>query len=148
MDFLNQLDNLLAVTYNTIQRVEEKKVKKNYHLNLTISELHLMEQIGTDNEEGRSISDIAAALNYTMPSITVAVNKLEAKGYVVKTKVPGDKRVVFVKLSEAGKKVNGVHHYIHRRMSREVAKELTEEEQQVLLKSLRILNDIFQKSLD
>ena len=147
MDFCDELDELLSKTYATIQTVEEHKIKKNPHLNLTITELHLMEYIGKYPDEGRAISDIAAALHNTMPTITVAVNKLENKGYVHKIKHNEDKRVVLVKLSKAGEKVNSVHQYIHKRMSLEVAKEFSEEERKILLRGLEKLNEIFKRNI-
>ena len=46
MDFCSEINDMLMKTYRTVQEVEETKVKRNAHLNLTISELHLMEYIG------------------------------------------------------------------------------------------------------
>ena len=141
MDFCSEINDMLMKTYRTVQEVEETKVKRNAHLNLTISELHLMEYIG------RTISALAGDLNYALPSVTVAVNKLEKKKYVVKQKSRADKRMVYVMLTPKGAKVNNVHQYIHKKMSREVAKEFNEQEREILLRGLQKLNDIFARSL-
>ena len=93
--------------------MEEWKVKKNTHLNLTISELHLLEVIGKYGDEGASISDIANDLSFTLPTITVAINKLVKKGYVTKENRRKTKRMVYVTLTKMGKKVDNVHRYIH-----------------------------------
>ena len=50
MDFCSEINDMLMKTYRTVQEVEETKVKRNAHLNLTISELHLMEYIGRGGE--------------------------------------------------------------------------------------------------
>ncbi len=147
MDFCSEINDMLMKTYRTVQEVEETKVKRNAHLNLTISELHLMEYIGRYGEGGATISALAGDLNYALPSVTVAVNKLEKKKYVVKQKSRADKRMVYVMLTPKGAKVNNVHQYIHKKMSREVAKEFNEQEREILLRGLQKLNDIFARSL-
>ncbi len=146
-EFSKSLNYLLVDTYGAIQQVEEWKVKKNKHLNLTISELHLMETVGKYGDEGGTISDIANDLSYTLPSITVAINKLEKKGYVLKRKSSDDKRMVYVSLTKMGNKIDNVHRYIHMKIAKEIAKELEPEEQEILLKGLKKVNDFFKKSL-
>lgn len=145
-DFSEKLNYLLVDTYGVLQEVEEWKVKKNGHLNLSISELHLMEIVG-EYEDGATISDIAKDLSFTLPTITVAINKLEKKGYVTKTKSKEDKRMVYVSLTKMGKKIDNVHRYIHLKMAREIEKELEEDEKESLLRGLRKVNDFFRKSL-
>lgn len=147
-DFSIALNHLLIDTYGVIQQVEEWKVNKNGHLNLTISELHLMETVGKYGEEGGTISDIANDLSFTLPTITVAINKLVKKGYVEKRKSDEDKRMVYVSLTKQGRKIDNVHRYIHLKMTREIAKELEQEEQEALLRGLKKVNEFFRKSLE
>ena len=74
--------------------------------------------IGKYGDEGASISDIANDLSFTLPTITVAINKLVKKGYVTKRKSEEDKRMVYVTLTKMGKKVDNVHRYIHLKITR------------------------------
>ena len=60
-------------------------------------------------EEGRTISSIAEDLGISMPSVTVAINKLQAKGYVQKVRCEADSRVVYVKLTRSGKRADAAH---------------------------------------
>ena len=46
---------------------------------MSISELHLVEAVGKCGGEGRTISGIAKELDITLPSVTVAINKLMKK---------------------------------------------------------------------
>lgn len=147
-EFSKKLNHLLIDTYDVIQQVEEWKVKKNSHLNVTISELHLMEAVGAYGDGGASISDIANDLSFTLPTITVAINKLVKKAYVEKRRCVEDKRVVYVTLTKMGKKIDNVHRYIHLKITREIAKELEEDEKDVLLRGLGKVNAFFRRSLD
>ena len=69
---------MLTKTYKNINDMEEAKVRKNKHLNLSISELHLMEAAGTYPEAtGATITELANDLGYTLSAITIAINRLE-----------------------------------------------------------------------
>ena len=53
---------------------------------LSISELHLIESVGKADAKGRTVSDIAADLEVAIPSVTVAINKLQNRGYLCKSR--------------------------------------------------------------
>ena len=42
--------------------------------------------VGKNEESGRSISELSSRMGIRLPSVTAAVNKLAAKGYVEKEK--------------------------------------------------------------
>ena len=143
-DFSRELNDLLVTTFWSVLKVEEQMVKADHSLNLSINELHLIEAVGKADESGKTISDIALDLGITRPSATVSINKLVQKAYVSKRKDPSDGRLVYVTLTESGKKVNHVHNYFHLQMVREISKALNKNEKNVLLKSLSKLNSFFQ----
>ena len=142
-----KLNMLLDETYKTIADKEEKKVKKNSHLNITNSELHLMEEIARQGDEGCTITALAHALSCALPSVTVAVNKLERKGYVKKERCADDRRALRVSLTDRGNKVNDVHLYIHKRISREIVKNFNEEERVILIRGLEKIIEFFKNEL-
>jgi DNA-binding MarR family transcriptional regulator len=74
------LNNMLMQVYHNIVRVEEEFLQKNKRINLTIREMHLIECVGEDKENGKTVSEIAEFLKIAKPSVTVAVGKLEKKG--------------------------------------------------------------------
>lgn len=103
-----------------------------------------MEAAGTYPEAtGATITELANDLGYTLSAITIAINRLEKKGYVRKIRDAEDKRSVRVKLTEQGRKIDRVHKYIHKKLVREVAKEFNEEEMEVLIRGLVKVNDFF-----
>lgn len=142
-----KLNKLIDETYKTIAEKEESKVRSNAHLNITNSELHLMEKISSFGEEGCTITMLAHSLSCALSSVTVAVNKLVKKGYVIKERCPTDKRELRVSFSKQGNKINTVHLYIHKRIGRGIAKSFTEEEQEILIRGLERIIEIFKNDL-
>ncbi len=145
--FDNELNTALVETFNNILKVEEDAVKKSA-INLTIGEMHLIETIDKGGSSGRSISDIANELQITLPSVTVAINKLHKKEYVEKIRCQQDRRVVYILLTRKGKKINSVHRYFHLTMIRNIAAQLTKEEKSAFIKGLKNINAFFRKSLE
>ena len=80
--FAADLNELLVEIYRNIEILEESELKKS-RLNLSISEIHLIELIAKAGG-GMTVSEIAERLKVTRPSVTVAVNKLVQKGYCEK----------------------------------------------------------------
>lgn len=141
----SELNELLEDIYRNVRVMEEKDLKKS-RLNLSIGEMHLLEQIGK-GQNGMTVSEIAQKQNVTKPSVTVAVNKLVQKGYCEKQHVESDGRAVLVTLTKLGRRVNAFHARFHRNMIREVTSDLTETEQEKLLEIMGRLNHYFQSKL-
>lgn len=139
------LNDLLEEIYRNVRMMEEQDLKKS-RLNLSISEMHLLEQIGK-GEDGMTVSEIAQKQNVTKPSVTVAVNKLVQKGYCEKLPVPGDGRAVLVRLTRLGSRVNAVHARFHRNMIRAVTSDLTDNDKEKLQAILERLNEYFRSRL-
>ena len=137
----SELNDLLEEIYRNVRLMEERDLKKS-RLNLSISELHLLEQIGK-SEEGMTVSEIAQKQNVTKPSVTVAVNKLVQKGYCEKRQMESDGRAVLVTLTRLGRRVNASHARFHRNMIREVTSDLTEAEQDRMMEIMGRLNQYF-----
>lgn len=142
--FATELNDLLVKTYRLVEQVEENSVRKMRNSNLSISEVHVIEAVGRTGEP-RTISELAADLDITLPSATVAVNKLVKKGFLAKQKGEQDGRQVLISLTKEGKTIERVHRFFHEQMVKQVADELSDEEKQVLLKAIRSLNLFFKK---
>ncbi len=141
-----QLNQLLVETFHTILKFEEAAIKMTDKIDLSMSEIHLLESIGKQN--GRTVSDIAEDLDITLPSVTVAVKKLIKKKYVVKHQNEKDKRSVSLHLTENGERVNRIHSYFHYRLTKAVVNELTDEERRVMLNGIGKLKDFFATKLE
>lgn len=98
------LNDLLTRVYRSVELMEEQMLRSSKNLNLSINEIHLLEAVGggKNEESGRSISELSSRMGIRLPSVTAAVNKLAAKGYVEKRKAESDGRVVYVYFDQAG----------------------------------------------
>ena len=146
-DFSSQLNDVLISTYQSIGKLEEKMLQSVESNDLSISELHLIEAIGKEKAKGQTISDLAQELEVTLPSITVAVKKLEKKGYVQKRKSENDGRMVHVVLTRAGRRMEMIHSYFHKKMITAVLSTMQEEEKQQLFLAMRRLEDFIKQSI-
>jgi DNA-binding MarR family transcriptional regulator len=91
------------------------------------------------------VGEIAEALDVTVPTVTVCVNKLVKKGYVTKTRSEKDARVAIIELTREGRKMNRLHRYFHEQMLLTVKDEFTDEEMEILIRCLRKLNGFFEE---
>ena len=94
-----QLNDLIVDAYRSILKVEETILKRSDNIDLSINEMHMLEAVGKGKNKPKTISEIAEDLGITLPSVTVAINKLVKKGYVEKLRGEEDARIVYVTLT-------------------------------------------------
>lgn len=143
--FSTELNTLLVETFRSIMKIEENTVRKMKNSDLSISEVHVIEAVGKGGDSPRTVSELAQDLEISLPSVTVAVNKLEKKGYLLKTRSADDGRQVLVSLTKTGHTIDHVHRYFHEQLVRSVAKDFNEDEKALLLRLMRNLNIFFKK---
>ena len=149
MDTFNrELNRLLVMAYRKINKLEEGILHSVSGMDLSISEMHMLEAVGEKKDIGMPLYELAQRMDLSPPTVTVAVNKLYKKGFVIKNKSKTDKRSVIVVLSRAGKKMNAAHRYFHEQMVRDIDKLLTPNERDGLLRGMEQLNRFFQDALD
>ena len=146
-EFSRELNQLLVCTYRDVGKLEEGMLHSLDGSEVSIGELHLMETIGACKDKGVLICELAQRMELTPPTVTVAINKLAQKGYVVKTKSTVDKRSVIVTLTRAGKRVNAAHRYFHEQMVRNIEKLLTPSEREGMLRGMQTLNEFIKNAL-
>jgi DNA-binding MarR family transcriptional regulator len=141
---LKEINQLMVSIYQSIGQMEEQMLQEDHSLDLSVSEIHFIEAVGKDHERyplGKTISELAQTLEITLPSVTMAANKLIRKGFLVKEKSTRDGRVSHIKLTREGHKVFRLHTLFHLKMVSHVMDNMTEEELAVLLKGLKKLNN-------
>lgn len=141
-----RLNAVFVDTFRLILKVEEKSIRNTEKINLSISEMHLIEAVGK-GEEGRSVSEIAAVLGVTLPSVTVAINKLVKKGYVRKGKSSKDGRSVAVSLTRTGRKMHSVHRHFHEQMARRATAGFSEQEKVILINGMEKVNAFLKQKI-
>ncbi|WP_333677867.1 MarR family winged helix-turn-helix transcriptional regulator, partial [Muricomes intestini] len=86
---------------------------------------------------------VARKLGITAGSLTTSVNSLVNKKYLVRERSESDRRVVYVRLTEKGRKAFFHHKDYHMQMTDAVVKSLDADEIPVLLKTLNSLSEFF-----
>ena len=145
--FSTALNEVLVDTYHNILRVEEKALKKSGRIHLSIKEMHLLEAVGKGDEQGRTVSEIADAMNITRPTATVAINKLEKRGYLEKQPDDEDGRTVRITLTRSGKRIDHFHRLYHYNMVTKISESLIDEEKASLFQGIQKLNEFLKESL-
>lgn len=145
--FEEQLNEVIVDTYRSILRVEENILKRSDQTDLSISEIHMLEAVGKGKGRRRTISELAEVLNITLPSVTVAINKLMKKGYVEKVRGEEDGRIVYVSLTRQGRRIDSAHRYFHESMVRSIIRDMTESEMQALYKGVMKLDTFLKEQL-
>ena len=80
----------------------------------------------------------------TVGTLTVNMNSLEKKGYIVRTRSTEDKRVVLVTLTEKGRKAFFHHRDFHKAMIHAAVKDLDPDEMKALINCLNKLSVFFE----
>ncbi|HWQ51875.1 MAG TPA: MarR family transcriptional regulator, partial [Terriglobales bacterium] len=88
---------------------------------------------------------LASRLSITLPTTTVAVKKLEKKGFVTKAPSSFDGRSFVVSLTDLGKRVDRAHSLFHQRMVKSISREFDEGQQEVLITAIEKLNTFFKE---
>ena len=143
--FEERLNDLLVDVFNNITKIEERTLRQS-KIPASISEVHLIDAIGKHGSV--TIGELAAELGISSASVTVAVNKLKRRGFLEKERRSADKRTVDVTLTEMGLRVHRLHRYFHRRMVRNMTKELSKEEQKVLMLGVEKIDEFFRRSTE
>ena len=140
------LNELLVKLFKDILEIESKCLITEEFKDISCNDMHIIEAIGV--EEPRNMSVIAHRMSVTVSTLTTNMNGLEKKGYIRRERSLEDKRVVYVLLTEKGKKAFYHHRDFHKKMIRAIAKDLTEEEMEVLYRCLKNLNGFLEREAE
>ena len=135
------LNHLLVNVFNKILRIEEKMIREESDLELTVTEMHTIDAIGLDKE--RNMTEIADILSITVGTLTSSINRLLNKGYVTRLRDEGDRRVVRIMLSEKGVAAYRIHEAYHEKMIGHILDEITDEEAKLLGSTLVKISEFF-----
>ncbi|MDD4370350.1 MAG: MarR family transcriptional regulator [Anaerostipes sp.] len=138
-----EFNNLVVDLFHQISYEEEKAIITNEFKNISNKDLHIINAIGYD--ASKNMSTIAKSLNITVGTLTIAINNLLKKGYVKRTRSEKDRRVVYISLSEKGKKAFLHHQSFHTQMISGILDSLSPEEEKALIKALRYFKDYYEK---
>lgn len=128
------LHDILVKLFQEVLDIESKALITPEFKDISVNDMHIIEAIG--EKEPKNMSSVAKIMSVTVGTLTIAINSLVKKGYVHRERSEEDRRVVLISLTEKGRKANAHHMKFHDGMIQAVLKDLDEEQQKILVKSL------------
>ncbi|MDP4092084.1 MAG: MarR family transcriptional regulator [Bacillota bacterium] len=133
--------DLLRQLFDKYNRLENKKYLYKDLKDLTLIEINTIIVIGCEGL--KSMSQIANELGVTFGTPTVTIDRLITKNLVERIRDEGDRRQVFVKLSEDGKKIYNAVSELKKKVTEKVFEVLSDDEKILLIGVLSKLNNKF-----
>ena len=136
------VNELLVELFNEILTIEKAALQDSPFKDLSITEMHVIEAIGLGS---RTMTDVADQLGITVGTLTTSINRLVKKEYVTRRRSEEDRRYVEIEITHKGKLAYRVHEAFHHLMVKNMIEGLSNEDNEVLIKSLTRLSDFFRE---
>ena len=141
MGTYDTLNDVLVNLFRDINSIEEKAIASQEYQDLTNNDMHVINAIGIGTT--KNMSSIAKELSVTVGTLTISMNSLVKKGYVIRKRGEKDRRIVYASLTDKGIAAYRHHENFHKDMIGHITKDLTKEEAEVLMKTFIRLEDFF-----
>jgi DNA-binding MarR family transcriptional regulator len=128
------LSDQFAEFYDKISSWEYSVVKDS---GLSPAQMHTVEVIG--HNQNMRMKELAERLGVTTGTLTVGVDKLEKMGLVARKPHEKDRRSWLIVLTDEGKSMYEQHHKFHQEFTREISRDLTNEEVKTLSEFLKVI---------
>lgn len=139
--FCKKFNDNLSLSYILFNRVEQNVFNSSKRFNLSISELSMLEAINRSPIHGKMVGDIACELMIKPSSVTIAVNRLEKKGYVFRKRSESDGRQVYVNLTEKGRHADRIYKRFRKNMARDILEGMSDCEKLTLIECVERMNN-------
>ena len=141
-DSIKVVNELLVELFNDILTIEKTALQNSKFSDLSITEMHVLEAIGYNP---RTMTDVADQIGVTVGTLTTSINRLVKKEYVIRKRSEDDRRFVEIGLSDKGKLAYRIHESFHQTMVKAMVDKLSDEDNAVLINSLKRLNQFFKE---
>ena len=135
------INDILVHLFNEIWELEEDAIITDEYKDISNNDMHIIEAVGLGDDS--TMSMVARKLGITAGSLTTSVNSLVNKKYIIRERSETDRRVVYIRLTEKGRRAYRHHEDFHMQMTDAVIQKLDEKEIPVLLKTLESLSEFF-----
>lgn len=137
MDNYNQLNNILVHLFDHALDIERKFLMTDDFKDISVNDMHIIDAIGIQTTV--NMSSLAKKVGVTVGTLTIAINGLVRKEYVVRSRSTSDRRVVLVSLTQKGEAAFEHHAEFHRRIANSIRSALDDQECRTLIKGLAAL---------
>lgn len=134
------INELLVEVFNHILSIEEDVLRAR-GIKLSMKEVHILEAVRNSDEP--NMTNLARKLRITTGTLTASIDRLVAKKYVERAAEENDRRKVLIKLTTMAYEILKVHDEFHNEMIESLFEEMSIDEDETLLKSLKNIVDFF-----
>ncbi len=134
----HRLSHLIVEFYEKLSSWEHCVVRGK---GLTLPQMHTIEILGAHGP--MRMKELAEKMGVTTGTLTVQVDRLEARGLARRVPHERDRRSWLVELSDKGMSYFKEHDSLHERLTAEITDALTDEERAVFLGALEKMNRRF-----
>lgn len=145
MPELNFYDTLMRL-YRGVSAMQNREIRNNQYTDISVSELTILRFIASQNAP--TMSEIAARLQVTQGTLTVAMNRLVKKGYVDRYRMEQDRRIVRTVLTDMGNGALKEEERFRMQLQEQYKKALGEERARTLVGMLRELDQYLRDQED
>ena len=143
-----KLNDFFVGVFNQILAWEGQTIKNIGVQDLSIRELHVIEAVSDLCKlEKNTMANIAKHISLSPGALSVAVNALVNKGYLERSYTAKDRRVIYITVTEKGKKVNEYHEAFHYEMIQAVGDQLDEQQLNTMFDALDKLKEFFKSKI-
>ena len=145
MPELNFYDALMRL-YRGVSAMQNREIRNNQYTDISVSELTILRFIAS--QSAPTMSEIAARLQVTQGTLTVAMNRLVKKGYVDRYRMEQDRRIVRTVLTDMGYGALKEEERFRMRLQEQYKQALGEERAKELVSMLRQLDQYLRDQED
>lgn len=136
------INHVMVTIFNQVMDIEQKAIITDEFSDITNNDMHIIEAIGI--EEPRNMSTIAKELRVTTGTLTISMNNLVKKGYADRTRSEKDRRVVYITLTEKGRKAYAHHAEFHKKMIESMIAGMEKDDLDILANAMHKLEAFFE----
>ncbi len=138
MSVLSKLNHSVVEFYEKLSSWEHDVVREK---GLTLPQMHTLEVLGI--HKSMRMKELAQRMGITTGTLTVLVDRLEAKEFVCRKPHQTDRRSILVELTETGQEMFEEHDRLHLRLIEELTSEFSDSEKEILLSCIDKMNGAF-----
>lgn len=145
MDVVQSFIGTLGKLLSDVLLMEQKVIIGGKFKDLTNNDIHVIDSIGM--EQPKNMTTIAREMGVTVGTLTIAMNHLVKKGYVLRARSTKDRRVVLMSLSAKGVDAYKANRRFREDMIHAAVEGLSENDLLVVEKTLVNLESFFEEHM-
>ncbi len=145
--FLKKMKSQFLKIFLLAQKSEESAIRGlKTGSDLSVSEMHTLVAIG--RKSPRPMSEVATELMISVSTLSIAISKLESRGYVRRVRSEADRRVVKIGLTAKGRRALEEHEQFYFNLITAYMQGMTESNKKDAVRTLAYIQDLLTDRID